>query len=364
MGWKDNYFTRGTNGELKDIFLFMAFVVMTKVRSVDLPRIYRSFVALAVVLVSTGFVSVFFEYRLAWLFNSLFRDMTTWGKQHLAATVFGFPLFLPIGLMNTHLTFGGLLLFVVPWIFFRTMLTFYNREANQKKTLWTVFLGIAFFVFLLNNARSALAGTAIAILFGLFLWREKGLVIRIPVWIPTTLVLLSLGTSLVLWNSSESFRTLVGPLLGTEKHTDSGRTFIWDSTLPLVRDNPILGVGSGNYPREIERSRKLRSLEYPELAFFYEVTQRGHAHNDYFHLTAVLGIPGLLLFLALIYYILQEILGSRLPFPEIAMAVGLVGFFFAALLQCYFQDDEVVIVFWYLLGFLYQSNRWKDQETI
>jgi O-antigen ligase len=268
--------------------------------------------------------------------------------------------------MNTHLTFGGLLLLTFPWIFFRLLHSFEIQEAWKKRFLWMAIFGIGSFVFLMNNARSSLSGTAIAIILGYALWRKKNYKIKIPIWIPVSFFTLTVISSLVFWNSSESFRTIVGPIFGSEKHTDSGRTFIWDSTFPLIIEHPILGIGPGNYAKEIEISRKKRSLEYPDLLFFYEITQRGHAHNDYFHLAVIFGLPTVFLFLLLSFGITKEIYTSKLPFPEIAWFLGLVGFFFASLLQCYFQDDEVVIIFWFLIGYLYQSNVLSEttmQET-
>lgn len=365
-GWDFSYLKAGYRSEPKDVFLYLGFVCMTRLRKEDLPLVYKSFVGFAMVHVAAGFVSMFSEYRLGWLFSSLHREMTTWGKQHLQGVVGSVKIYLPIGLMNTHLTYGGLLLLVYPWIFYRTLLAFEKKEGLRRILLWGLFLGLASIVFLVNNARSSIAGAGIGILVGYFLWRNRGFRLQIPLWIPLATALLVLVSSMVLWKSSESFRTVVGPILGSEKHTDSGRSFIWSSTFPMIRDNPVLGVGPGNYPNEIEKSRKNLSREYPNLLFFYETTQRGHAHNDYFHLAAVFGMPTLLVYLGLVYLILLEIFRSRLPFPEIGLFLGLVGFFFASLLQCYFQDDEVVILFWYLVGYLYQSNRldspWVDSK--
>lgn len=90
------------------------------------------------------------------------------------------------------------------------------------------------------------------------------------------------------------------------------------------------------------------------------MTQRGHAHNDYFHLTAVFGGPQGILYLLLFGTILYTLLNGNIPKKIRFMTYGLVGFFLSGLLQCYFQDDEVLIVFYFLLGYL---NLYAESEN-
>jgi O-antigen ligase len=353
------YLKMGLQAENKDFFLFLACITVLKVQPKDLRLVRRAFLILAIVLTVTGLISVFSEYRLAWMISKLYRTMTTWGKHHFYGSVGPVSLYLPIGLMNTHLTFGGLLLFVYPAVFFHFLEAWIEKRKKTLIFLWMFFTLVLSFVFLLNNARSALLGTFISILFGLWLWFRRGnrIPFRIP-WKSGILALVLVGiTSSLLYKTSEPFRLVVAPLLGSEKHTDSGRTFIWDSSFQLIQKSPIVGIGPGNYPKKIEEARKERSLEFPELAFFYETTQRGHAHNDYFHLLTIFGFFQLVLYLLLAFYIFREITESKIPFVELSWTFGLIGFFFSGMLQCYFQDDEVVILFWYLVGYLVQSNR-------
>ena len=121
----------------------------------------------------------------------------------------------------------------------------------------------------------------------------------------------------------------------------------------MIQENPILGVGPGNYGKQVEINRKKLSEEYKELLFFFEVTQRGHAHNDFLHLAAIAGLPAMLVYILLGSVIGYSLLRGKSTRKDSILFYGLVGFFFAGLFQCYFQDDEVVIVFWYLLGFFH-----------
>lgn len=354
--WELSYLKRALSQEPKDVYLFLTAICMLWIRKEDFNLISKAFFVLTVVIVISGFISIFSEYRLAWLVSSLYKNMSTWGKQHLLGEILGVKLYLPIGFMNTHLTYGGIAMLLYPFVFFQFLQLIFHQEKNQgtqrtwKQWLFGLFFIMFSIVFLFNNARSAILGAFFSILIGIYLWKLRGLPF-LSIKLLLVLFFSLVVVSFILWNQSDAFRIVVGPLLGYEKHTDSGRTFIWSSSLPLALENPITGVGPGNYANQIELSRKKLSLEYPELLFFYETTQRGHAHNDYIHLAAVFGFPILFVYLLLYFFLSKKIIESKIPFPNWAWFFGIIGFGFASLLQCYFQDDEVVIVFWYLVGY-------------
>lgn len=352
-----SYLKIALNAELKDFFLYLAFICMMNLKKSELPQMRQSIHAFAFMLIITGFISIFSEFRLGWLIASISRTMTSWAYQHNYFRLGIFSINLPIGLMNTHLTYGGLLMFVYPWIFFQGFQDLFSKKRLITKLLSISLLMIASIVFVLNNARSAMGGALVSIALGFLIWYFRGMKFPISKRILfSALVILVLFVSL-LSLPSEPARRILTPLLGADKHTDSGRSFIWNSTWSLIQNQPILGIGPGNYSKEIEVARKKLSLKYDELAFFYETTQRGHAHNDYLHLWVTFGFLILFLYLILAYFLVQALLVSQLPFIELALYLGLGGFFAAGLLQCYFQDDEVVIFFWMLFGMFTRSNQ-------
>ena len=77
--------------------------------------------------------------------------------------------------------------------------------------------------------------------------------------------------------------------------TDTSSTLriaLWESTIAMIMDKPLLGIGWGAY-----------WLVYPEYDFFL---QNGnvkifHAHNMYLNIAAEIGIPGLIAFLGIMY---------------------------------------------------------------
>ena len=199
-----------------------------------------------------------------------------------------------------------------------------------------------------------MVGSIFGILFGLIVIIFINKKYNIKSVLKIVIIPLTVGIFLLaLLSFSPTIRKTILPLLGSEKHTDSGRTFIWDSTFAIIEKNPFLGIGPGNYPNVIDHSRKERSEKNNELLFFYEVTQRGHAHNDYFHIIAISGFLNLFLYLGIFYSIGIKIIERAKQGKNNNLFFGLIGFFFAGLFQCYFQDDEVVIVFYYILGILF-----------
>ena len=106
--------------------------------------------------------------------------------------------------------------------------------------------------------------------------------------------------------------------------------------------------------------------------YFLEITPDSHAHNDLLHLMVLGGVPAGLLFFGLIFHAVRSLLeamrngivsrgaseireargtiqASNLLNLEVAIRTSLPGFLVAGLSQCYFQDDEVVVVFWVFL---------------
>lgn len=77
--------------------------------------------------------------------------------------------------------------------------------------------------------------------------------------------------------------------------TDTSSTLrlaLWESTIAMILDNPLLGIGWGSY-----------WMVYPDYDFFLNnpAARIVHAHNMYLHIAAEIGIPGLLVFLGIIY---------------------------------------------------------------
>ncbi|MBP2637159.1 MAG: putative bicarbonate transporter, IctB family [Firmicutes bacterium] len=88
---------------------------------------------------------------------------------------------------------------------------------------------------------------------------------------------------------------VMGRIISIFNPTDTSSTLriaLWESTIAMIMDNPLFGIGWGAY-----------WLVYPEYDFFLNNPDARivHAHNMYLHIAAEIGIPGLVAFLAILY---------------------------------------------------------------
>lgn len=86
--------------------------------------------------------------------------------------------------------------------------------------------------------------------------------------------------------------TLANP---TSEQSVSERFLMWKSAAHVIEDNPLMGVGFGNY-----------EAAYQEKYILAEAKERfqGHTHNVYLQFWAETGLPGLIIFCGLFGYIL------------------------------------------------------------
>ncbi|MGI6092088.1 MAG: polymerase [Veillonellaceae bacterium] len=124
-------------------------------------------------------------------------------------------------------------------------------------------------------------------------------------WLSVLALIAAFG---VLYNRKIFWLLLLLPLLGLFGHdvllerlmsifnpTDTSSTLriaLWESTVAMIMDKPFFGIGWGAY-----------WMVYPEYDFFINdsSTKIVHAHNMYLNIAAEIGIPGLMVFLGIIY---------------------------------------------------------------
>jgi tetratricopeptide (TPR) repeat protein len=142
-----------------------------------------------------------------------------------------------------------------------------------------------------------MAGCSVVVL--LYFWkRSKKLFAYALAGVPIVLA----GISMFLWLVSPMVRERVNGMLHPEEDGAAvGRLVMWSDTLEMIKDQPVWGHGPGVF-RWI----------YPSYKTILAQLWARYAHNEYLHLWAEYGVPGIvLLFLALgagVFFLAREFL--------------------------------------------------------
>ena len=147
---------------------------------------------------------------------------------------------------------------------------------------------------------------------------------------------------LVLAVPGSPLQRLLHPSYGDKEATER-RTALWTAGLRMVWAHPVAGIGLGNFKTQV--------MEYGDPG----ITPQGVAHNSYLEIAAEMGVPGLLAFLAVLYFTLRTLEGVRrralrfgpplLHGAALGMQAGLVGYAVGA----FFISGQYQKLFWLMV---------------
>ena len=337
-------------------------------------RIHRWLIAALIILIVSGLVSIFSKYRLAKIPFHIIHGWEASAQarfQHHAGTMFsGTPfevhLYIPIGIMNTHLTYAALLSFLLSGVFFWAIHRFITADSFRMKAsslMRMIPFILGGIILILNNGRSAIIGFIFSLIAGLYYYSRNYWKRRVLKFIyPSFFIFIILFLVVVLSpRLGERFEHLLDSLSGKSKVTDYQRYFLWQASLDVIYENPFIGTGPGNFRNAVDERILQYSVETPSLWYAYSVIQRGHAHNDVLHLQAIAGMGAVFFYLLFFYLLVYRLLRPDRPIQNSWFLWGVLVMLPAGLFQCYFQDDEVLLPFWILAG-LVLSNEYSHKK--
>jgi probable O-glycosylation ligase (exosortase A-associated) len=221
----------------------------------------------------------------------------------------------------------------------------------------TLILGMAF-----TQSRGGFIGL-VAVLGGLLYFSRQRI---------RKLVLLVVLTAILVPLMPTKYFDEVRSISDTSDSTREDRFYSWRRGWEMFIDNPLLGVGAGNYPWRVGEY-ELKSTEYdPRLL-------RGHggrvAHSLYFTLLPELGLAGLVLYSAIVILTVKKLLRigrlgrSREPPGKDVSDLALLGRAMLVSLAAYYVCGIFITVLyyphvWYLIGFLLAIERVANISTI
>ncbi len=261
-----------------------------------------------------------------------FVGVDLYHKVLLDRMVFGYR---SIGTFSIYLTFSGFFaiaaIFLVPAGFTAT--------SKVRKIFYLLASQAALTCIFFNYSRSTIVALVIGIILMIILLPKRYRVWAIP------LVLVTLAIALVI---SPDFLNRFKNMDKTEFSSvyANSRRAIWGTALEMVQEEPLVGVGPGNF---YEKYRELRDNRTGK--------NLSHAHNDILDHAAVSGIPTAVLFMILWAVILWRLYKGYMKCPE-GFQKGLIfGAFLASVVflvmsqvEAFFADEEVRLLLMFFWG--------------
>jgi O-antigen ligase len=171
------------------------------------------------------------------------------------------------------------------------------REHAALRWLYLAIVPTLIAAVLLTASRASLIATFVALSFAVLAWREADRTVRV-----VSLVLVAaLALSLVRFAPAAQRKRLATIPNEITRGTLHDRTRIWKTGLKVLKQHPILGIGSGAYPKAVEPW-----LGKPKIAGFQYV-----AHNTFLSVLVECGIVGFAIYAVLFGTIGMFILAMR-----------------------------------------------------
>lgn len=234
---------------------------------------------------------------------------------------------------------------------------FLNRKPVKETFLLVVAFFLIIFAVLLSKSLGAFLGLAgIGLLItSFYLYERLGRVFKkIIVYGWVSLVTLLLTSLVFLFLNINAFTPnygLVYPRISND--TKVIRLCLWEGTLNLLRDRPILGAGGGGFP---EIYKDYRTCDTEIFRF---------PHNLFLNFWVETGFFGLVSFLGLLAYLVRGVF-ENLKRDKI-LAIGLLSALIYTLIQGlvdvpYFKND-LSVQFWLLLSLAAFLKKKRDLST-
>lgn len=249
------------------------------------------------------------------------------------------------GFYNNSAIFASFLEVALPL----TVALFLNA-INVKQRCQYFLAGIVCAVaFILTQARGPWLGAGVALILIGMLLREKVFIHKKTV-IFCLLIILILVLAL-----SPLYVERIKTILDPKWPSNYERLLIWQSTLKMIKDYPLTGVGLGQFI-PIYNNKYLSPLSQDHYHF--------HAHNSFLMLAAESGIPVLIAFLYLLFQIFRRLITNTKAHPRGAL-VGILGVFVAitlsSLVDCFLWASYLARTLWLLVGLSIYGNRQVEE---
>jgi O-antigen ligase len=232
---------------------------------------------------------------------------------------------------NQLMAFGGAFAF---------FLTSSPRRIN--KIYYFIILTVLFLSIIASQTRSTLVALAVVLVLGFLLTHNRKFIYVMGMVLVffVAMVLFSPGLK-------ERLITMFNP---AENYT---RLNLWKSSLEIIADHPVSGIGHGVFNDYLEVYR---------VPGFYGAGR--HAHNDLLNIALINGLPGLLSWLLIwgvwLTFAIRRYKTLNYTYDDNRIVLGTIlavtGILVAGIFQCYYTDLENNLFWWFMAALALQID--------
>lgn len=160
-----------------------------------------------------------------------------------------------------------------------------------------------------------------------------------------TFALITILSAILLFANTEKWKSFTNI---SDRDSTSVRLQVYQISETLVLENPLLGIGLGQFQAQYDLNAK-RVLQGPP----YEYVMI-HPHNTLLAVWLNLGIVGMLMFIALVFSCLRRCLKSASYEDQFYRLIGvsmLLVMFFHGLVDTYLFKNDLAFLFWMIVAF-------------
>jgi len=246
-----------------------------------------------------------------------------------------------VGLFDHHLTYGNSLMIVL----FLALALIVSSRSHWERIL----LGAGFLVTLAGLFYSYARGPWLGFLAGCFLYGYvKGRRVLV------LLLAVALLAGAAFYMGSDSVRHRIRTIFDSNLNVE--RIITWQTTMEMIKDYPVVGLGPGVYRRICWNYRDGYNVHF---------TSESHAHNAYLQVWAESGlfgfVPYVLVLVVFLYYGVRRMYDKLTPQPARELTLGgvaaVMAFCVAGLFQHNLGDAEVAMLVWFVAAIVLRKDR-------
>lgn len=316
--------------------------------SVDIKTSVKVFAEMWIYRFMPFYVVTLFLHDKKWLERIFAAFVIATSLDCLAAgwQVWGMNKWRGSGFTGHPLNLASLLSIVTPIV---AVIIFDSQFSRKLKKVCKIALCCIFIGLIAGKGRSA--WLALAIVLPLLSYRyvissRKALVVCLAI-----VMLIGFGFA----SSQQYSKRLVSIANTTTNVSNADRIRVWQSSLKMISDYPITGVGMGNWYRIYDSGKyKLKTT----------VQDLPHAHNNFLQIWTETGTVGLVGFLIMTLFVLfsnfKEWLNTNNPYALMIWSSWL-AFIIFGMVDFTLNHSEITKAIWFLLGMLLVLK--KDAEN-